>query len=44
MSNPGPIDRGDGTMEMQVTTGGPWLLIIGVSDNYVMSADWLGQK
>jgi hypothetical protein len=43
-TDPGPVDRGDGTMEMQVTTGGPWLLIIGVSDNQVVSADWLGQK
>jgi hypothetical protein len=39
-----PSDRSDGTMEVTVTTGGPYLLVLGFKDRSVVSASWLGQK
>src|SRR5450631_3032580 len=34
----------DGTVDVVVTTGGPFLLIIGFSSHHVVSANWQGQK
>lgn len=43
-ATPEPVQRADGIMEIQVTTGGPFLLILSVSKGRVIGADWLGQK
>ena len=37
-------DDGNGLQWVSVTTGGPWVLILGVSSNKVVSARWQGQK
>ena len=34
----------DGTVDVVVTTGGPFLLIIGFSSHHVVLANWQGQK
>jgi hypothetical protein len=34
----------DGTVDLEVTTGGPFLLIIGFSSHHVVLANWQGQK
>jgi len=37
-------DRDDGNNTVTVTTGGPFLLVLGFRANRVISAQWLGQK
>jgi hypothetical protein len=37
-------EDGNGLQWVSVTTGGPWVLILGVSLNKVISARWQGQK
>jgi hypothetical protein len=39
-----PSDRGDGTIEVIISTGGPYLLVLGFCENRVVNARWLGQK
>ena len=41
---PDPTDNGDGTMSVYVTTGGPWLLILGFTKDRLVTAFWQGQK
>jgi hypothetical protein len=41
---PAPTDDGDGTMSVYVTTGGPWLLILGFTKGRLVTAFWRGQK
>ena len=41
---PDPTDNGDGTMSVYVTTGGPWLLILGFTRGRLVNAFWRGQK
>jgi hypothetical protein len=41
---PAPTDNGDGTMSVYVTTGGPWLLILGFTKGRIVTAFWQGQK
>jgi hypothetical protein len=38
------VDNGDGTMSIEVSTGGPWLLILGFKGNRLTTAFWRGQK
>jgi hypothetical protein len=38
------IDEGNGLKTLVVTTGGPWVLILGVSSSRVTTARWQGQK
>ena len=37
-----PVEDPPGSIS--VTTGGPWLLVVGLSKGRVMDAQWLGQK
>jgi hypothetical protein len=39
-----PVDLGNGMMEILVSTGGPYLLVLGFSGDRLVSADWLGQR
>jgi len=43
---PTPVatDNHDGTVTVRVSTGGPWLLILGFNDDQLSTAFWLGQK
>src|SRR6202022_640101 len=44
ISSPEPVrHNADGTDSIVVTTGGPWLLILGFTDGRLVSARWLGQ-
>ena len=43
-SQPETGDDGNGLQWVTVTTGGPWVLILGVSSNKVVSARWQGQR
>jgi hypothetical protein len=37
-----PVEDSPGSIT--VTTGGPWLLVVGLSKGHVVDARWLGQK
>lgn len=39
-----PVDNGNGTVSVEVTTGGPWLLVIGLTSGHVATAFWQGQR
>jgi hypothetical protein len=40
---PGPAPQ-DPPRSITITTGGPWLLLVGLSKGQVVDARWLGQK
>jgi hypothetical protein len=37
-------NNGDGTVDIEVITGGPFLLIVGFSSHHVVLASWQGQR
>jgi hypothetical protein len=39
-----PLLQPDGLMTVIVDTGGPWLLILGLAEGRVVSAQWRGQR
>jgi hypothetical protein len=41
---PPPSKTADGGSEITVSTGGPFLLILGFSEDHLVSARWLGQR
>ena len=45
ISSPEPVrHNADGTNSIIVSTGGPWLLMLGFTDGRLVSARWLGQR
>jgi hypothetical protein len=43
-SEPAPIQESDCTEAIRVASGGPFLLVLGVATDRVISAHWLGQR
>ena len=41
---PPPVKRSDGTVEIVVRTGGPWLLVLGSTRDKLITVRWLGQR
>jgi hypothetical protein len=40
----GPVDNGGGNVSIEVSTGGPWLLVLGFTADRLTSAFWRGQR
>jgi hypothetical protein len=40
----GSVDNGDGTISVEVSTGGPWLLVLEFTGDRLTSAFWRGQR